>query len=136
MLAFHGIFSAYGFWLPNDRRGSYSTWVASWDLFRYGGPATKVNTTRSVADRPHDQLHRHATKRKLKHPPISFNGRQARAIGQGFSIAVAKSGYRVLACAILPDHVHIVVESSHQKPTLVIGHLKREATLQLVSQSI
>jgi hypothetical protein len=49
MLAFHGIITAYGFWLPNDPRGSWSTWVGAWELFQAGGPATKVATTRSVA---------------------------------------------------------------------------------------
>jgi hypothetical protein len=37
MLAFHAIFTAYGFWLPNDTRGSWSDWVGAWELFRRGG---------------------------------------------------------------------------------------------------
>ena len=48
ILAYHSIFSMYGFWLPNDPRGSGSDYVANWDLFRFG-PATKVNTRHSVA---------------------------------------------------------------------------------------
>ena len=50
--AYHVIFCAYGFWLPNDQRGSWSQWVRSWDLFRYG-EATKVTTRRSVAGARH-----------------------------------------------------------------------------------
>jgi hypothetical protein len=38
VLAYHLIFSMYGFWLPNDPRGSWSEFVASWELFRFGGP--------------------------------------------------------------------------------------------------
>ena len=53
ILATHAIFSAYGFWLPNDPRGSWSTFVASWELFKYG-PATTVSTRRSIAHQPHD----------------------------------------------------------------------------------
>ena len=48
LLGFHVILSAYGFWLPNDPRGSWSDFVWAWDLFRYG-PATKVETRSSVA---------------------------------------------------------------------------------------
>lgn len=134
MLAFHAIFSAYGFWLPNDPRGSWSTWVGVWDLFRYGGQATKIETTRSVAYRAHDRSRREEMKGHLKFPPVVFNGIQARVIGQGFSVAVQKSGYRILACAILPEHVHVVVETHLNKPTMIVGHLKREATMQLIAQ--
>ena len=42
VLAAHIIFTCYGFWLPNDPRGSWSEWVASWELLRYG-KATKVD---------------------------------------------------------------------------------------------
>jgi REP element-mobilizing transposase RayT len=136
MRAFHAIFTAYGFWLPNDPRGSWSTWVGAWELFRYGGTATKVETTRSVAARRHDRALREETKHHLKYPPVIFTGVQARAIGQGFTVAVQKCGYQILACAILPDHVHVVIRAHRNRPTLVVGHLKREATLQLVAQGL
>ena len=51
IFAYHSIFGMYGFWLPNDPRGSGSDYIASWELFRYG-PATKTDSRRSVAHRP------------------------------------------------------------------------------------
>ena len=52
VLASHLIISAYGFWLPNDPRGSWSDFVGSWELLKFG-PATKVNDSRNYAkDRP------------------------------------------------------------------------------------
>src|SRR5882757_6425768 len=54
IIGYHVIFSTYGFWLPNDPRGSWSEFVGSWELFRHGR-ATKVAVTRSVAHRRHDQ---------------------------------------------------------------------------------
>ena len=53
MIAFHLIISAYGFWLPNDPRGSWSDFVAAWELRKFG-PATKVNGRHSYAHDPHD----------------------------------------------------------------------------------
>ena len=53
MPAFHLIISAYGFWLPNDPRGSWSDFVGSWELYKFG-PATKTTETRSLAHDPHD----------------------------------------------------------------------------------
>ena len=37
---YHVIWGTYGFWLPNDPRGSWSDFVASWELLRFGA-ATK-----------------------------------------------------------------------------------------------
>ena len=57
VLGYHAIFSAYGFWLPNDPRGSWSEFVGSYDLYRYG-PATKTEERRSLAYDPHDRARR------------------------------------------------------------------------------
>ncbi|MBL7220222.1 MAG: hypothetical protein ISS69_08915 [Phycisphaerae bacterium] len=51
--AYHVIFSTYGFWLPNDPRGSWSDYVRSWEVFRYG-PATKTVPRRSHGRDEHD----------------------------------------------------------------------------------
>ena len=72
---YHVIFGAYGFWLPNDPRGSWSDFVGSWNLFRYG-PATKTEETRSVAHVRHDREWRLAAKSALKHPLVEFTGIQ------------------------------------------------------------
>ena len=54
VLAYHLVFTSYGFWLPNDPRGSWSDFVRSWELYWYGG-ATKVTTRASLARREHDR---------------------------------------------------------------------------------
>lgn len=102
VLAHHLIFTAYGFWLPNDPRGSWSDWVRRWDLLRFG-KATKVATRRSVAGSRHDVQLRLTAKRALRFPSVCFTGRQALAIGVGFRRAIEESGYVVYACSILPN---------------------------------
>src|SRR5271154_4752788 len=99
VIAHHVIFTAYGFWLPNDPRGSWSEGVRSWDIFLHGR-ATKTDDRRSVARRPHDQEKRRATKLALKYEPIRFSGLQARSIGAGFREAVQEADYYLLACSI------------------------------------
>ncbi len=131
MLAFHGIFSTYGFWLPNDPRGSWSKWVASWELLRFG-KATKVTTTRSVAARHHEVSERVRAKQALKYEPVVFDGQQALCVGGGIEQAVRLSGYHVLACAILPEHVHVVVAEHAHRPSQIIGHFKKRSTQALM----
>src|SRR5690349_9857420 len=90
ILAYHFILSAYGFWLPNDPRGSWSDFVGAWELLRFGGPATKVDTTRSVAHVSHDRSYRLEMKEHLQHAEVRFTGVQAQAIGAGFAKAASE----------------------------------------------
>ena len=135
ILAAHIVFTAYGFWLPNDPRGSWSDFVRRWELLRYG-PATKTTERRSLAHDAHDRERRHAAKKALKYEPVRFTGIQARAIGRGFARAIEESLYAVLACAILPDHVHGVVECHERTFERIIGHLKTLATQQLLAENL
>ena len=130
VLAHHVIFGAYGFWLPNDPRGSWSEFVGSWELLRFG-KATKTNERRSVAHAPHDRRLREEAKRALKFPPVQFSGRQALAVAQGFDHARSESGYVIHACSILPEHVHLVIgRNEDRRVERVVGHLKVCATQQ------
>ncbi len=135
VLGYHFIFSAYGFWLPNDPRGSWSEVVREFELLQFG-PATKVHTTRSVARRPHDVGLRLKAKEALRYRPVRFTGIQARAIARGFTIAAQEAAYSIHALAILPDHVHLVMSRHGKHIDLIAGHLKSKATFQLTSEKI
>ena len=133
VLAYHAIFGAYGFWLPNDPRGSWSDFVGCWELVRFG-KATKISSRRSVAHVPHDRSVREGARRALKYPAVQFSGRQALAVAQGFDRARSESGYTIYACSILPEHVHLVIgRKQGRRVERMVGHLKTRATQQLSS---
>lgn len=136
MLAAHVIFGAYGFWLPNDPRGSWSQFVAAWDLFRYGGKATKTTETRSLAHRDHDQARRIGAKERLKYPPVRFTGIQARAVARGFADYATRSQLPIYACAIMPDHVHLVLGRHRLDPKQLVIQLKGAATRHLIDENL
>ncbi len=136
IVGYHVVWSAYGFWLPNDPRGSWSEFVGSWELFRTGGPATKTTETRSLARNRHDRAERLAVKELLQRAPVAFTGLQARAVARGFAGYVERSGLPVWACAILPDHVHLVIGRSELTIENVVIQLKRYATNRLVEEGI
>ena len=104
--AYHVIFGAYGFWLPNDPRGSWSEFVARWELYHFGKSTKSLR--REVLTAEEDCLRQQA-RGSLKHPPVVFNGEQALAIGCGFKNACKKSGISIWSCAILPEHVHAII---------------------------
>jgi REP element-mobilizing transposase RayT len=126
ILAYHVVFGTYGFWLPNDPRGSWSDFVASWELVQFG-KATKTIERRSLAHVAHDRRLRDEAKRALKFSPVVFSGRQALAVAQGFDRARKESGYILHACSILFEHVHLVIGRIER----MVGHLKTRATQQL-----
>ena len=135
VIAYHVIFSTYGFWLPNDPRGSWSDFVGTWELVRFGR-ATKVDTRRSVAAVAHDTRLRSEAKHALKHAPVVLTGEQALAVGRGFAQAVRESGYAVHACAILPEHVHLVLGHSDRTVGRIVGHLKTRARQYLARDGL
>jgi hypothetical protein len=108
VLAYHLIMTAYGFWLPNDPRGSWSDVVRAWELLLFG-PATKVTTQRSLAKKSHNHQQRLMAKHALAREAVEFTGIQARAIARGFAIYCQRSSCIIHARAILPTHCHLVI---------------------------
>ena len=80
---YHLVMTAYGFWLPNDPRGSWSEFVRAWEPQRFG-PATKTRERRSHAHDPHDRARRLEAKEYL-----------ARLNASPFFIVVDYKGFNV-----------------------------------------
>jgi len=135
VIASHVIMTCYGFWLPNDPRGSWSDFVRQWEIYWYGS-AAKTDDRRSLARVPHDRALRAAAKTALRYAPVEFTGLQAQIVGRGFSQAVRESGYPLLACSILPAHVHFVVARHENPAERIAGHLKARATQALVDAQL
>lgn len=127
---YHAIFTAYGFWLPNDPRGSWSAFVGSWELHRFGD-ATKTGARRSVAHAPHDANRRQQAKDSLKYPPVRFDEQQRRCIAAGIEQAVCDVDLALLAGAIGFDHVHLVTERHEQSIEEIVRRVKSRATQHL-----
>ena len=133
---YHIILLLYGFWLPNDPRGSWSDFVWKWELVRFG-KATKRIERRDLNDLSTDELRqRELAKRNLKYPPVSLTGKQALGVAQGFADRVRKSNYTVWACAILPEHVHLVLARHAYAAEQMAKLLKGAATLHLKTNGL
>ena len=135
VIAHHLVFTTYGFWLPNDPRGSWSDFVRSWKLYWYG-PATKVTTRRSLAHDTHDRDLRQIQKTALRYDPVRFTPGQIECVARGFEKAITESRYEVPACSILPEHVHLVTRRHRTPGERIIGHLKTRATQQLTAENL
>ena len=134
-IAYHLVFGCYGFWLPNDPRGSWSRYVGSRALLQFGA-ATKVNTNRSLAKNEHDQKQRLAAKQKLIYPPVKLIGIQARSVVLGIAKSIEESNYHVYAFCVMPDHVHIAMKTHDHPPRQIITHMKGRATQRLKADGL
>lgn len=130
VLAYHLIWTGYGWWLPNDPRGSGSRCVASDLIADLGEPhygrkpiQPPSKTIREFYGRAVDVL---------KYPPLRFNDKEIQTIAAAFGVAIAEHRYTCYACAILPDHVHLVIRKHRDKAEAMIDNLQRASRLRLV----
>lgn len=126
IIAYHIIFGAYGFWLPNDPRGSWSKYVWADRLLPFGKPQPRARHE-PVAD---EEFLRNRMKKELAYPPVRFTGHQALAVSRGFGKIIDELQMIVYASAIMPDHVHLVVARQTMFAEDIAGHLKRSASRQ------
>ena len=135
VMAYHVVFTTYGFWLPNDPRGSGSVFVGSDELRKFG-PATKVTSRRSVASVPHDRKLRLEAKLALRHREVRLTGRQALSVAKGFKNVIKRAGCEVHACVVLPGHVHMVIAKLRYPVERLVNLLKGGATRQLIADRL
>ena len=133
---YHLILPMYGFWLPNDPRGSWSDYVRRWELARFG------KATRSIERKDLHELSekekqlREVAKQTLQFPPVLLTEIQATAVGSGFATKITLSNYTVRACSIMPDHTHLVIARHSYKVETIANLLKGAATRELKEKAL
>lgn len=135
VLGFPVITTTYGFWLPNDQRGSGSDFIRADHLTKFG-PANPVSTRRSVARRPFDPQVRRMAREELMYPHVEFTGRQALAVAMGMKEEVERYGGLIHAAAFMPDHTHLVLGPHRYDIRRFIGRLKGAATRKLREEGL
>ena len=129
VIAYHLIWTAYGWWLPNDPRGSGSVELRKDELNSLG----EILPGRQYPQPPRDEVrefHREA-KPLLQHERIWFNEAVREIIANAFAEAATRHGYTVWAWAVCSNHSHGVLRT-HRDPAEGIWHnLAAEARLAL-----
>jgi REP element-mobilizing transposase RayT len=108
--------------------------IRKWELVRFG-PPTEPEQRRSMGElTPEELAAREAARLALNYPSVTLTGKQAAAIGQGFSEKAARSNYTIWACAILPEHTHMVIARHRYRVEQIANLLKGAATTQLLKE--
>ncbi len=122
VIAYHLVWTAYGTWLPNDPRGSGSRDVAS-PLLAELGELHYGRRRLQPAGKVVREFYEHAEER-LTFPVARFDRAQIEDIAEAFSAVIAESVYTCYACAILPDHVHMVIRKHRHQAEEMIERLQ------------
>jgi len=128
VIAYHIIFGAYGFWLPNDPRGSQSRYVFAQRLALFG-PPTRLREDTTLSPGEAERLR--VMQGELQRPPVRFEQPQIDAIADGFGQIISRLRLVFYATAIMPDHVHVVAARQEMYAEDIVGYLKRAGSRQL-----
>jgi REP element-mobilizing transposase RayT len=132
VIAHHLIWTAYGWWLPNDPRGSSSHEIRCAEISGLGElhhGRRKVQLAAGDISRFYE-----AARQVLKHELLKFSGDEIETLGDVFTDVIQQRTYTCYACAIMPDHVHILIRKHRDKAEQMIEHFQEGSRRFLIEQ--
>jgi REP element-mobilizing transposase RayT len=130
VIAYHLIWTAYGYWLPNDPRGSHSRAVRN-DVIAELGELHYGRKRVQPAGRVVQQFREQAAD-VLKHPLLVFDHDARQETAAAFEEVIVGQQYTCYACAIMPDHVHILIRKHKHRAEEMMQALKDASRLRLI----
>jgi len=129
VIAHHIIWTCYGTWLPNDPRGSTSKTIrcdAIAELGELHFGRKRVQPLGRDLRAFHD-----AARRVLRHPILLLDERARTVAAESFAKVVNDNKLTCWACAIMPDHVHILIRKHRLTFEEMMDHLKENSATDL-----
>lgn len=130
--AYHLIWTVYGAWLPNDPRGSMSreirnAAIAGLGELHYG--RRRVQPASGDIRRFYD-----AARHVLKDTVLHLGDDQIETAGAAFGAVIREMVYTCYACAVMHDHVHMLIRKHRDKAEQMIENFQTASRAQLIEQ--
>lgn len=122
VIAYHLIWVAYGWWLPNDPRGSTSKMIRN-DVIGELGALYQGRKRVQPSGGELRTFYREAGER-LEHELLKFDAHQHKVIAEAFEETIKEETYTCWACAVMPDHVHLVIRKHRHKAEEMMRNLQ------------
>ena len=129
VIAHHLIWTAYGWWLPNDPRGSTSRRIRN-DVIDHLGELHQGRKKVQPAGWEIRTFYQDATS-ALKHSLLTISAEDREIIAAGFADVVTARKYTCYACAIMPDHVHVLIRKHRDRAEEMIANLQEASRAAL-----
>jgi len=130
VIAHHLIWTAYGWWLPNDPRGSTSREIRV-EKLKDLGPVhyerKPVQPSREELQRFHEEA-----QDRLAHQVIEFTDEEIELVGKSLGKVIGEEKYTCYRCAIMPEHVHMLMRRHRDKAEVMIEKFQRETREALI----
>jgi REP element-mobilizing transposase RayT len=129
---FHLLWTAYGWWLPNDPRGSSSQEIRVEKIADLG----ELYHGRKRVQPSSAELRRFYERARdsLKHPLLTFEDKDIALIAHAFGRVLGERRYTCYACAIMPDHVHVLIRKHRDHAETMIERLQTASRDELIER--
>lgn len=128
--AHHLIWTVYGWWLANDPRGSSSQEIRVAKLEQLG----PLHHGRKSVQPSKQELQAFYDKAEplLQHAIILFSDEEIALVGRALGEAMHANKYTRYACAVMPEHVHLVVRRHVDNGKEIIAKLQEATRVALI----
>lgn len=134
IIGYHLIWTVYGYWLPNDPRGSMSKTIAS-DVIAQLGALHYGRKKIQPSTREMRQFHERS-RSVLKFPLLLFAENEIPILAEGVAEAIRRHNYTCYACAIMPDHVHMVIRRHRHQADEMLANLQESTRLRVCTAGV
>lgn len=128
---YHLIWTAYGCWLPNDPRGSSSLEMREEKLT----PLGQWHYGRRIQQPPSSVIgsfYREADD-LLEHPRLHLTDDDIGLVAVSFARTIQVRQYTCYACALMPDHIHVLIRRHQDKAEAMIDVLQKDSREALIA---
>lgn len=127
ILAHHLLWTLYGHWLANDPRGSGSEMLTQEKFEPLGAVHQGRKPERLQPSRPELREFYQQANPLLADRKFWLDSAKRQALGGAIGEAVVAENYTVWACAVLSNHVHLIIRR-HRDDALTMWHKIADAT--------
>src|SRR5918999_1641369 len=125
VIAYHLIWTSYGTWRGNDPRGSGSQTVYTPILAELG--AVHFGRKKLQPARSKVREFYQTAEPLLQFPVIRFDIEQRNQIATAFGETIRLHCYTCYACAIMPDHVHLLIRKPRDQVEDMVDNFHDES---------
>ncbi len=133
VVGYHLIWTAYGWWLPNDPRGSSSHEIRVERIEKLGTLHHGRKLIQPLSSELREFYRRAGD--VLRHELLTFDDNSIQVIADSIGKVICERKYTCYACAIMPDHVHLLIRRHRDKSEQMIEHCQNKSRDEIVKFS-
>lgn len=127
IVAHHLLWTIYGYWLPNDPRGSRSRAIHSDALAELGEIHFERKRVQPRGKELQEFRERAAEILKYEIRELSYG--EIASVAVAFQEVMQARSYTCYACAIMPDHVHLLIRKHRDNSDVMIAEFQRASRI-------